>query len=338
MKKTILSLIVGSSLLLAANSSYNYEFTPIIGGVSSDSDTKLENQKIYGFSIGRNLDENSIFDQIELGILNSTSTDYDNSTEETKVSRFFTNIIKEYEISKKTSFYSLAGLGYEKYSNEEFGNDSDGFGNYGIGLKYEISEDVSLKTDIRHIITFGGDNHLLYTVGLGISFGEKAKRGVEKVNKTKETQEPIVLHEPQKQKEVVLDDDMDNVINRLDKCPNSQKNVIVDTNGCVVALDLHINFDYNSSKIKNIYATKIKKFSNLLKKYPSLKAKINAHTDSTGSNIYNKHLSQRRAASVKEALINQYIDESRLEAIGYGESQPISSNKTEDGKAKKQKS
>jgi len=58
------------------------------------------------------------------------------------------------------------------------------------------------------------------------------------------------------------------------------------------------------------------------------------HTDSIGSDAYNLKLSQRRAASVKNYLVSKGVDPNRVYTEGKGESQPIASNKTREGRAK----
>ena len=97
MKKIIASTLICSSLLLAANSDYKYEITPMMGGVKPEGNLDLTNQKNYGISIAQNLDDDQPFDQIELGILRTTDTDYSNSNENTKITRYFANIIKEHQ-------------------------------------------------------------------------------------------------------------------------------------------------------------------------------------------------------------------------------------------------
>ena len=57
------------------------------------------------------------------------------------------------------------------------------------------------------------------------------------------------------------------------------------------------------------------------------------HTDSQGSDAYNLRLSQQRAESVREYLVSQGVEPGRITARGYGESQPIASNDTADGRA-----
>jgi outer membrane protein OmpA-like peptidoglycan-associated protein len=67
---------------------------------------------------------------------------------------------------------------------------------------------------------------------------------------------------------------------------------------------------------------------------PNLKLSIEGHTDNVGKDEYNQSLSENRAASVKEYLVKRGIDESRLTAQGFGETQPIADNNTAAGKAK----
>ena len=67
--------------------------------------------------------------------------------------------------------------------------------------------------------------------------------------------------------------------------------------------------------------------------FPEVLIEIAGHTDSHSSATYNQDLSQRRAQSVANYLASQGVDESRLRPNGYGESQPIASNDTADGRA-----
>lgn len=71
-----------------------------------------------------------------------------------------------------------------------------------------------------------------------------------------------------------------------------------------------------------------------MKQNKTMTALIEAHTDSKGSDEYNQNLSDRRAISVVNELKSFGIEYTRLKAIGYGETQPIATNDTEEGKAK----
>ena len=71
----------------------------------------------------------------------------------------------------------------------------------------------------------------------------------------------------------------------------------------------------------------------MMKANPKLKATIEAHTDSVGSDAYNQKLSERRAASTVEALKALKVDPSKITAVGYGETKPVATNATAEGKA-----
>ncbi|MDY6836522.1 MAG: OmpA family protein [Thermodesulfobacteriota bacterium] len=85
-------------------------------------------------------------------------------------------------------------------------------------------------------------------------------------------------------------------------------------------------FDFDSATLKPGAYTEIDRVSTVLNSYPQTTIRVEGHTDSTGSETYNQQLSERRAESVKNAIIQKGIDPRRMQAIGYGESQPISSD------------
>jgi len=85
-------------------------------------------------------------------------------------------------------------------------------------------------------------------------------------------------------------------------------------------------FDYNSDQIKPGAYRELDRISNVLNKYPQTTIQVEGHTDSRGSDYYNQQLSERRAMSVKNALAQRGVDPRRINAVGYGESQPISSS------------
>ncbi|RXJ75709.1 flagellar motor protein MotB [Arcobacter sp. F155] len=326
MKKIILSAALCASLAFAANSDYKYEITPMIGGNVAEGNLNLDDDHyaIGGLSFGVNFDD-TVYDQIEVGILTSLEeVDYDGIDRDTDITRLFTNFVKNYELTDNTSLYGLVGFGLEHFENEELGNKTALFGNYGIGLRYEFSNDMALKTDIRHLInTNDRDNNLVYTVGLAIPFGEKAAPAPK--------EEPQVQPKPSIAK--LADTDGDGVPDIKDKCPDTPKSDIVDQNGCSLKVNLNINFDFDSARINNEYDSKITKFADFMKKFPSVKGKIEAHTDSVGTEKYNQDLSERRAAAAVKALEEKGIDKSRLNSTGYGESKPKATNETREGRA-----
>ena len=84
-------------------------------------------------------------------------------------------------------------------------------------------------------------------------------------------------------------------------------------------------FDSNSDVLKAGAYSEIDRVSGVLRDYPQTRIRVEGHTDSQGSDVYNQALSQRRAQSVANALIQRGVDPLRMQVVGYGESQPISS-------------
>lgn len=328
MKKIILSTVACATMMLAANSDYKYEITPTIGGVYTEGNLGLDRGYANGgLSLGFNQFD-SFIDQVELGFLRSTEdVNYKGTNADTGVTRIFTNFIKEYSLTSDVSLYTLIGAGVEIFDNEAQGNEDGLFGNYGAGIKYKIADQFALKFDVRHLIEADhGDNNLLYNVGFAVPFGEVAKPApvVEKPAPVVEKVAPV---------EAPKDSDGDGVIDSLDECPNTMAKAKVDSVGCMTLVNLNINFDTNKSDIKDSYNSRIAEFAKMMNSNPKLKATIGAHTDSVGSDAYNQKLSERRAASTVEALKALKVDASKIKAVGYGETKPVASNDTVEGRA-----
>ena len=98
--------------------------------------------------------------------------------------------------------------------------------------------------------------------------------------------------------------------------------------------DAGVYFDTNKSDVKGTSATTLNKLSDIFKEYPNTIILVEGHTDSAGPEDYNWGLSQKRAESVTNYLVNQGIAGSRFTTKWYGETQPKESNETAAGKAK----
>jgi len=319
-------------LFAASSSEYKYELTPVIGFAKPEGNLNLgEGYKNLGLNLGINLDE-SMFDQVEIGFLRTLGeADYVNNNfvvGDTDITRVYSNVVKEYPLYSNLSLYALAGIGFEYFSNEAYSNENSLFGNYGIGMKFKFENDVALKIDYRHLVeTDHGDNHLITTFGLSFPFGKKATEAPVVTETPKPQPQPVEKEEP------AMDSDGDGVIDLKDKCPDTPKGDIVDENGCSLKVDLNINFAFDSAVINNSYDSKIKRFAEFMKAFPAVKAKIEAHTDSVGTEEYNQDLSERRAASTVKALQAYGIKKDRLNSTGYGETMPLATNETAEGRA-----
>ncbi len=128
-----------------------------------------------------------------------------------------------------------------------------------------------------------------------------------------------------------FDDDQDGVNNCSDKCPDTPKGAIVDQDGCWA---FHgVLFDFDSAKVKSKYEPLIQNAVEVLNINPNLTIEIQGHTDDYGTDAYNQKLSERRAKAVKDELVKQGVNGERLTTVGFGESEPVQTNETEEGRA-----
>lgn len=95
----------------------------------------------------------------------------------------------------------------------------------------------------------------------------------------------------------------------------------------------NVTFETGSTEITNEGSVAVDSAAALLTQDPGARIEIHGHTDSDGDSETNQILSQQRAEAVLSALVGRGIDPARLAAIGFGESQPIAPNVTDDGRA-----
>jgi outer membrane protein OmpA-like peptidoglycan-associated protein len=158
-----------------------------------------------------------------------------------------------------------------------------------------------------------------------------------------------------------MDNDKDGITNEDDRCPDAagpeslkgcpdtddRCPALVGTivnKGCpeisvedvkkITQIASKIFFETASDKLKVASLVQLDELSEILKRYPEANLTIEGHTDEVGKDDYNMTLSQKRTESVKNYLMGKGIFESRLTAIGYGETKPIADNNTSVGRAK----
>jgi OOP family OmpA-OmpF porin len=133
------------------------------------------------------------------------------------------------------------------------------------------------------------------------------------------------------------DSDEDGVPDALDQCPDTPRDLRVDARGCIVEQTVvlrTLNFELGSDRLTPEAQRTLDRMARGLLTQPGLRLEIAGHTDALGPQSLNLNLSQKRAYAVRDYLIMRGVDPARLRAEGYGEYQPIASNKTEEGRAK----
>jgi OmpA-OmpF porin, OOP family len=138
------------------------------------------------------------------------------------------------------------------------------------------------------------------------------------------------------------DTDGDSVLDKDDKCPDVVGTVA--NNGCpevtvqaledvnIQAKSIYFNSGKSTFKSSDV-PVRLDAIAAILVQYPNAKFSVEGHTDSDGSTVFNQKLSESRANVVKDAMIKRGISASNIVAIGFGETAPIASNKTAEGKA-----
>jgi OOP family OmpA-OmpF porin len=217
--------------------------------------------------------------------------------------------------------YVALGGGQIKYDANNLFDDVDTTVNGGLGVRWMLSDRIGMNLEGRTVYSVDdGDANYLVSAGLNIYLGKVAA----------DVAAP----------EQCIDTDQDGVCDDKDQCPGTPVGTRVDSVGCplpvaeVASIKLKINFDFDSSKVQEQYFADLNELAEFLKRFSDLQVDVEGHTDSVGSESYNQQLSQRRAQAVVDVLVNEFgIARDRLDPIGFGESQPVASNDTAEGRA-----
>lgn len=102
--------------------------------------------------------------------------------------------------------------------------------------------------------------------------------------------------------------------------------------GIQITFDSGILFDFDKATLRPASQEQIAKMAETLNKYSDTNIVLEGHTDATGSEDYNLDLSRRRAQSVHDYLAGLGVSAGRMTMTGYGESQPVASNETDEGR------
>lgn len=135
-----------------------------------------------------------------------------------------------------------------------------------------------------------------------------------------------------------LDSDGDGVPDTEDRCPNTAAGTRVDEHGCaVVGTKLFtlegVHFAFDSAELRPGAEQRLDEAVRKLTDNKQANVAVIGHTDSIGTESYNQDLSLRRARSVVDYLTSHGVDSHRLRIDGRGESEPIATNETREGRA-----
>jgi OOP family OmpA-OmpF porin len=246
------------------------------------------------------------------------------------------------------------------------------FAPVGAGVKFRLSDAVALNLgytvsfvqgyNFQGFHTYPQQNHYSYTYGgLEFTLGSKSKQNLEWVNPVAQMYDELydaalrqevealkgrVTNVETAVSDLKKDSDGDGVADQFDKCPGTPAGSVVDGSGCVIVFPKpdssltakpvgtpysNIQFEFDSSVLRT-------------SSYPVLDAtsadlrsagkgvEVDGFASSEGTAAHNMQLSKDRANSVKTYLVNSGVDAKKVKVKGYGETQPIADNSTEEGR------
>ncbi|EOD78396.1 hypothetical protein D515_02755 [Grimontia indica] len=144
------------------------------------------------------------------------------------------------------------------------------------------------------------------------------------------SQDIVTMQDESPQVNDLRDLDYDGVIKAREKCEETLHGAAVDNDGCPKdktvkqSFRLNVTFPNDSSELRPSNYAKLEQLADFLNDQTDANVTIEGHASKVGSPEYNLALSQRRADAVAKALVNDFgIDASRVEAIGYGDTEPL---------------
>ncbi|KOP39247.1 MULTISPECIES: OmpA family protein [unclassified Flavobacterium] len=209
---------------------------------------------------------------------------------------------------------------------------------------YKVSAFKEKYTNESKTVTLDNIRDKENDASLALKSLEKIKLE-EKENAEKKRQQEIIIEEENKKKEVIAAVELKQKekkakeaeiaaaeIKKNEKVKQileKEKDVVRDKDRLIIKTD-PIYFDYNMWYIRKESKVVLGRVVALMNKYPGMVIEIGSHTDSRGNAKFNENLSQKRANSTREFIIQSGIDAKRVSAKGYGESVPIIKCKTDD--------
>ena len=374
MKRThlfaVLALTLGSAVTAHAADNFDdrWYFAPWMGANHNDSDRDTASSTfLFGIGIGKTVAPNTTIDAFYDRTSRPRGEPYTGNWD----SNTF-GVALRYYFGDADSWqpYLMGGVGVIDHdanphtaTQRRLRRDSqwDPMLQLGVGVAKAYSENIRFRAELGYrydmddnTVTFDHDRNVFikpdhygdvfFNVGLMIALGAHEAAATTTTTTTTQTQTP-----PPPAKDCrSMDDDKDGVNNCDDKCPGTPAGTIVGPDGCPqkITIDLrgvNFRFDYPKKGEHDISKGGLVEGSiaildqavDVLKRYPNVTVDVVGHTDSVGTDEYNQGLSERRASIVYDYLTSHGIDRSRLQGPhGFGESKPIDTNKTKEGRAR----
>ncbi len=321
---------------VTADADQPWHLTGQIGGMKLDSSRDTRDDDVwlsvgFGRFFGNKFSVDLEYDEFEGTFRNYNNIAPGATFDQWKLSNW--GLMGRYHFGeRKVRPYVAFGVGLQKHRNVAHEGDALTT-SLGIGLQGSFHKHWSARAQLLYRIDNDGRSTVsskysdwIYSIGLNFDFGGKPPPP------PPPPPEPPPPPPPPPNPDL----DGDGVLNERDKCPNTRPGAVVDLDGCEVeaVIELEgVNFDFDKATLKPETKVILNEAAALLSKHERVVVEVAGHTDSRGTEKYNQGLSERRANAVKDYLTGKGVKASRLTARGYGESRPVASNDTDEGRA-----
>ena len=343
-RKTLFAAVALSIFATAAfaqDGSYDdrWTITPSLGINLTDSKRNADNGYVVGLGLGRfisprfHLEFDVNYSDPDLEVGNGSWSTVDAGI---NGRLFFANL------EGRIRPYALAGLRSIHHDRDGSKDGRDAGAHLGLGLLAPINDRLSFRgeavyrydTDDESIRTEDDYSDWLLTAGLSFALGEASQPEV--TEEAQDLGEPMPTPDEPEPAPACTDADGDGVCDDRDNCLNSTAGAMVDRNGCEVAevIDLRgVNFDFDKCNLRPDAVEILNNAVGVLKSN-DLRVSVEGHTDAVGTDAYNQKLSECRAKVVYDYLQSNGVDSGKLAGSkGFGETQPIDTNETAEGRA-----
>lgn len=341
-RKTMFAAVLlglSTSTVLAQDYDDRWGLTPHVGVNFNSSDRDADNGLVLGLGLGRfisprvhlevdiargdaDLDGRGDWDNLDLGV----------------TGRFYFT-----DLSASRKYYAALGLRGIRHERDGSKRGTDLGLHAGLGVLDQINDNLAFRGELLYRHDRDDDslpgqdsyNDVIAQMGLTYSFGAARAAAVSPEAQdlgqpAPRAPDPVPVPPP-------ADDDGDGVINENDRCPGTPPGTMVGRDGCAVAevIDLRgVNFDFDKCNLRPDAVAILNNAVGVLKSN-DLRVSVEGHTDAVGTDAYNQTLSECRAKVVYDYLLQNGVSGSQVSGHkGYGESMPIDTNETAEGRAR----
>ena len=316
---SILAASAAATMANAAQPQEGFTVTPNIGYSAADNNRDIDDDRTYGIGLGYQFDSPWAIEFNYLNADSELSNGQDVDADQYRLDGL-------YHFANESDFtpYVAAGLGTTEYSSNVDGDGNTQF-NAGGGVKYAVMDNMAVRADYRVLEDLEA-NHTdqVATLGLQMTFGGSSKSEPQTVasNDT-----GITNVEDEWSQGVAATTQPDPVETQIQSEPETVEPT-------KTILPYNVQFAFDSANVSQSNYPEIQEIADHLNENPDQVAQIQGYADDTGSAEYNLDLSEDRAKSVADLLVEDFgISEDRIETIGYGQENPLVANTTEENRA-----